>query len=236
MLVMAALVMVAGAQKGGGGGATGPCGKDEVCAELTIEGSIPTAGVAGDSGTGVSVYTDDHVQADSCVLAEYRTRYKFMQVNVSRDQVAGCSGARAITLSFPQSICQYLTSAAGGYGESDPNYKTYPDGGCSLELRGPVSNPRISISGFIPDAVAPQVGDVYIPFNNTHYGEPSVTYTSFALRLASAPLAEPFGPATTKLTYDGQGILETYVNGRLASKQNRTIETFTITFYMRLFQ
>lgn len=235
VLMMAAFAMVAGAQKGGGG-TTGPCGKDEICAEVTIEGTAPGVSVTGDTGTGVSIYTDDHIQPGSCVLAEYRTRYKYLQLNVSRDAVAGCSGARAINVSFPDSVCQYLTSAEGGYGTSDPSYTAHAGGGCSLELRGQVVNALVRIAGFVPDALSPQVGDVYIPFNNPHYGETGVTYSSFALRLAVPPVAEPFGMNTTKVSYTGQGILETYVNGRLTTKKNKTIEGFTLTLYLKLFQ
>jgi hypothetical protein len=220
-----ALSPLALAQKGG---TAGPCGKDNVCAELAIYSGVAVPGIVGDSA-GLSAYRDYRAPSgDPCVQAEYRTRYKTLAVNVSRDAQTGCAGARGVFVSFPSATCSYLTASAAGYREGDGVYTALAGGGCSLEVRTPPANPRVTIEGFVPDAVVPQAGDVNLLLNNPHYGEAGVQYSSFAVHLAAAPEALPNGANSTKVRYAGQAVLSTYVNGKLNSRLNQSFGPFNL--------
>lgn len=234
-MILAAAVALAPLAMAQKSGTAGPCGKDIVCAELTIYSGVSAPNVAGDS-IGLSVYRDYRAPAgDPCVKAEYRTRFKGLMVNVSRDAQSGCAGARGVFVSFPEAICGYFTSTAAGFSPGDGFYTAPAGGNCRLELRLPPMNPRIGIDGFVPDPVQPQAGDVNILFNNPHYGQAGVSYSSFALNLIAAPEALPNGASSTKVRYDGQASLATYVNGKLNTKLNRTFGPFNLEFDVLLF-
>ena len=227
-----ALLPVALAQKGA---TAGPCGKDNVCAELVIYGTVDPPNVVGDSA-GLSTYRDYRATGgDACVTAEYRTRYTLMVLDVNRDGQPGCAGVRAVTISLSRDICNFLASTSGGFRDGDGTYTTTTSG-CSLELRSASANPRIQISGFVPDSVQPQAGDVQIVFGNPHYGETGVSYSSFTVGLVDAPQAAPNSATSAKLTYSGNALFQTYVNGKLNTKLNKTFGLFHLEINLQLLQ
>jgi hypothetical protein len=233
-LALAVCAMITSTASAGKPAPSVPCASDPYCVEVTVleNSSTLNVNVAGDATPADSAYRDYRASGgDPCVLAEYRKRYNLLWLHVSRNSVEGCDGARYILVRFPAEICDYLTSGQGGFQIGDGYMEAFGDG-CRLRIQGRSMNPRIRIDGFVPGPADPQAGDVGILFLNPKFNpDTGVDYSSFAVYLVDAPKAQWLtAPDRTQVTYTGQALLQTFVNGKLNSRLNRNFGPFALEF------
>jgi len=200
-----------------------------------VNNFITPPGIYGDTS---SVYRDQRVGGGACVLAEYRTRFNLLTVNLAADPVKAvfCESGRFVTLKLPAATCSYLATTAAGYTDGDGYYTGAADGTCELQVRGLAMNPRIRIDGFIPDSVNPKAGDVSIVVDNPHYGQSGVTHSCHTFDLVSSPAAIPAGSNGTNVSYSGTATLHTFVSGRLDRQLDQSIPGFSLNFDVLMVQ